>query len=120
MTRTSLILASALMLSVGAGSAFAQTSTGGSAADPNSPANRQVAPTPSKPGDPAAAGNPAAQKPTAPNAGSASTGTSAGESGTSSDPAVNPADPNAQGNAQPAPAAKKPSDTSGSKPTTSH
>jgi hypothetical protein len=120
LTKTTALLTTAVF-ALGAGTALAQ-STGGSAADPNSNANRQPAPSATKPTDPAAGSKPSAQQPTSPagtSSGAAgSTGTSSGEAGTgAAAPAGSPADPNSVENRQPAPSVGKPSDpAAGSQP----
>jgi hypothetical protein len=110
LNKTTALLTTAVF-ALGAGTALAQ-STGGSAADPNSNANRQPAPSATKPTDPAAGAKPSAQKPTSPagtSSGNASSGTSSGEGGAAA-PAGNPADPNSAENRQPAPSTGKPTD----------
>lgn len=118
LNKTTALLTTAVF-ALGAGTALAQ-STGGSAADPNSPSNRQPAPSATKPADPASGANPAAQQPTAPagTSSGASTGTSSGEAGAgASAPAGSPADPNSVENRQPGPSVGKPSDpAAGAKP----
>jgi hypothetical protein len=118
-TKTTALLTTAVF-ALGAGTALAQ-STGGSAADPNSNANRQPAPSATKPTDPAAGSKPSAQRPTSPagtSSGAGSTGTSSGETGAgAAAPAGSPADPNSAENRQPGPSVGKPSDpAAGSKP----
>lgn len=117
LTKTTALLTTAVF-AIGAGTALAQ-STGGSAADPNSTANRQPAPSVGKPSDPAAGAKPSAQVPTSP-AGTgtgASSGTSSGEVGASGGaPAGSAADPNSAENRQPAPSTQPSDPAAGANP----
>lgn len=115
LTKTTALLTTAVF-ALGAGTALAQTTTGGSAADPNSNANRQPAPSVGKPSDPATGAKPSARAPTSPagTGSDASSGSSAGESGAS--PAGSAADPNSVQNRQPAPSTNPSDPAAGSKP----
>jgi hypothetical protein len=122
MRATSTISFGLLALTLGAGTALAQSSPAGSPADPNSVENRQPGPSGTMPADPAAGSNPSAREPTAPLEGSlddqpATDGASSGEMGSATSPAGIPADPNSNENRQPGPSATKPTDpAAGSKP----
>lgn len=111
-------LLTSAIFALGAGTALAQ-STGGSAADPNSNANRQPAPSVGKPSDPAAGAKPSSQVPTssAGTSSGASSGTSTGDAGSSGTPAGSAADPNSAENRQPAPSTQPSDPAAGSKPT---